>query len=118
MSDWPHTLAADRTAYALWLLAAGCHHHYIFHASKISVVLPVMLAMPMRLVLELMLEVRRMPKLQIAQLLRALQVSSREPPINGATGQPISTGQRMNQHARPQMRVWFGRSWARLTGQG
>ena len=26
----PQTLAADRSVYALWPLAAGCHHIYIY----------------------------------------------------------------------------------------
>ncbi len=29
MSYWPQTLAADRSVYSLWPLAAGCHHIYI-----------------------------------------------------------------------------------------
>ena len=30
MYDWSQTLAADRSVYALWPLAAGCHHIYIY----------------------------------------------------------------------------------------
>ena len=49
MYDWPQTLAADRSVYALWPLAAGCHHIYIY---TITITITIVLTRQMRFQVE------------------------------------------------------------------